>query len=357
MGLTAAFWRGRRVLLTGHTGFKGAWLALWLERLGASVTGFALAPETEPNLFRLLAPWPRLDSIIGDVRDADTVAQAVNRTDPEIAFHMAAQSLVRRGYREPVATLATNVLGTANLLEALRGCKGLRAVVVVTSDKCYDDDSGGGPYSEDDRLGGRDPYSASKACQEITAHSWRRSFYDAGGAALATARAGNVIGGGDWGEDRLLPDVFRALTAGAPVRLRRPDATRPWQHVLDPLSGYLILAETLAEEGAKEAPPALNFGPDPAEVRAVAEVVDHVLARWGEAPPWEMAGEPGPDEAPELTLDARLAGETLGWRPRLTLDEALDWTVEWHRGHAAGEPARRLTLAQIERYEARLAAP
>lgn len=356
MGLTAAFWRGRRVLLTGHTGFKGAWLALWLERLGARVTGFALEADGDPNLFRLLAPWPRLDSIIGDVRDADAVARAVERADPEIAFHMAAQSLVRRGYREPVATLAINVLGTANLLEALRACEGLRAVVVVTSDKCYDD-SRGGPYGEDDRLGGRDPYSASKACQEVTTHSWRRSFYDAGGAALATARAGNVVGGGDWAEDRLLPDVFRALAAGAPVGLRRPDATRPWQHVLEPLSGYLILAETLAEGGAEAAPPALNFGPDPAAVRPVAEVVERVLARWGEAPPWEKAGDPGPDETPELTLDARLARETLGWRPRLTLDETLDWTVEWHRDYAAGEAARRLTLAQIERYEARLARP
>ncbi len=349
MGLNPDFWRGRRILLTGHTGFKGAWLALWLERLGADVTGLALAPDTEPSLFRLLEPWPRLRSIIGDVRDADAVRTAVAAAAPEIVFHMAAQALVRRGYRDPAATVATNVLGTANVLEAARRSEGLRAVVVVTSDKCYENAGPGRAFVEDDPLGGRDPYSASKACQEIVAHAWRRSFFGGGGAALATARAGNVIGGGDWAEDRLLPDVFRALARDEPVRLRRHDATRPWQHVLEPLAGYLTLAATLADKGA--APPALNFGPDPDDVRPVAWVVERVLERWGDAPPWQPAGEPGPAEAGDLTLDAGLANASLGWRPRLGVAEALDWTVEWHRGHAAGDDARALTLAQIERYE------
>ncbi len=357
MEQTTDFWRGRRVLLTGHTGFKGAWLALWLERLGAEVTGLALEPDAEPNLFRLLAPWRRLESIIGDIRSADTVREAVANAAPEVVFHLAAQSLVRRGYREPMATLAINVLGTAILLDALRDCADLRAVVVVTSDKCYENDASGRAFTETDRLGGRDPYSASKACQEIAAHAWRQSFYDRAGAALATARSGNVIGGGDWAEDRLLPDVFRALAAGTTLLLRHPNATRPWQHVLEPLAGYLMLAQTLAENGADAAPPALNFGPNRADVQPVASIAEKVVERWGGGIAWKNDPSPAPKEAPALVLDARLAARTIGWRPRLGLDEALDWVVEWQRGHAAGEAARKLTLVQIERYQERMAAP
>ncbi len=351
------FWRDRPVLITGHTGFKGAWLGLWLERLGARVTGVALDADTEPSLFGLLSPWRGLDSNIGDVRDRDAVRAVVARAAPEIVFHMAAQSVVRRSYREPVETLATNVLGTAILLDALRDSRELRAVVVVTSDKCYSNDDGGRAFTESDRLGGRDPYGASKACQDIVTHAWRHSFYGGSGAALATARAGNVIGGGDWAEDRLLPDVFRALAANQPVRLRRPNAKRPWQHVLEPLSGYLMLAEVLARDGGRDTPLALNFGPDPADARPVAWVVERVLRHWEDARPWEIDDSPAPAEAPELVLDASLAGATLGWRPRLGLDEAIDWIAEWQRGYVEGSNVRALTLAQIERYHERMTEP
>jgi CDP-glucose 4,6-dehydratase len=327
-GLT--FWRGRRVLVTGHTGFKGAWLTLWLHALGADVTGFAGPPPTVPSLFELARVGELCTDVRGDVRDADAVAGAARGA--EVVFHLAAQPIVRAALEDPAGTFATNVLGTAHVLDAARDA----VVVCVTSDKCYA--PGPGPHREGDPLGGSDPYSASKAAQEHVAAAYR----DALGVRVATARAGNVIGGGDWGRDRLLPDLVRARESGAPVTLRHPDAVRPWQHVLDPLAGYLRLAERLAESA--DYADAWNFGPDEAET--VRSVVDRVCARW----PLTVAVAPPADtvEAPALRLDASKARERLGWAPRLATSEALVATVFWHDRVREGEQARTVTLTQIE---------
>ncbi len=341
--------------MTGHTGFKGAWLALWLERLGAHVTGYALAPDTDPNLSSLLAPWANLESIIGDVGDAGALAVAIGTARPEIVFHMAAQALVRRGYSDPVGTFATNIQGTINLLEALGQSPDLQAIVVVTSDKCYANHGHGRPFVETDPLGGKDPYSASKAAQDIVAQAWHTGVYGGTGPALATARAGNVIGGGDWAEDRLLPDIFRAVARGETLQIRNPAATRPWQHVLEPLAGYMALAEALATQ-PEITPGALNFGPAQGDVIAVSAVVERVAGKLQEISSrtldWSHDGGDHPAEAPALALDAALAAKTLGWRPRLGLEEALDWTAEWYLRRAEGEDARGLTSAQIAQFEA-----
>jgi CDP-glucose 4,6-dehydratase len=342
------FWRGRRVWLTGHTGFKGAWLWLWLRSLGAELAGYALAPPTTPSLWNLIeggAP-----SRIEDVRDARAVREAARRVDPEIVFHMAAQSLVKESYRDPLTTYATNVQGTAALLDACRGLGSLRCVVVVTSDKVYANDNAGRPFEEDDRLGGHDPYSNSKACAELVTQSYRESFF-ATGSRLATVRAGNVIGGGDWSPDRLIPDCVRALAAGKPVRLRYPDAVRPWQHVLEPLSGYLALAEALVRS-PDSTPRAVNFGPDAASFCRVREVVDAFSARFGGRPGWEHDASPHQVEAQALTLSSALAQRALGWRPRLGITEALAWTADWYRAHAGKEDMVRFSQAQIARYQA-----
>jgi CDP-glucose 4,6-dehydratase len=341
-----AFWRDRRVLLTGHTGFKGAWLALWLERLGAQVFGLALPPDTEPALFPMLAP--KLVSRIGDIRDAGVVARAVQEARPQIVIHMAAQALVRRSYRAPIETFATNVMGTAHLLDSLRDAESLQAVLVVTTDKVYRNDSDGNPLAEDDPLGGADPYSASKAAAELVAASMAKSFF--GGKGVATARAGNVIGGGDWSEDRLIPDIWRAVKADEPLRLRNPQATRPWQHVLDPLAGYLQYAERLAS-GA-DVPKTLNFGPLPGDTLTVAELADAMLAAMRCDQHWIKDGCEQPAEAQHLALDPARAMRTLGWRPRLQAPEALQWTADWYRAVNTGAPARSLALDQIARYEA-----
>jgi CDP-glucose 4,6-dehydratase len=340
------FWAGRRVLLTGHTGFKGAWLHLWLRLLGADVTGFALPPATEPSLWSLIGEDSR--SVLGDIRDADLVRNVVASVDPEIVIHMAAQALVRESYRDPVATYATNVQGTAILLASLRAAPRLEATVVVTSDKVYANDAAGRAFDESDRLGGHDPYSSSKACTEILTASFRDSFF-AGGAALATARAGNVIGGGDWSTDRLIPDCMRALGEGRPVRLRNPGAVRPWQHVLEPLSGYLALAQALVQSPAL-APTAVNFGPDPASFRSVSEVVETFSARFAGAPGWEADLGSHPAEAPHLTLASDLAWRTLGWTWSLDLEQSLAWTADWYRAQRAGENMLEVTLSQLHRY-------
>jgi CDP-glucose 4,6-dehydratase len=346
MAATEGFWRGRRVLLTGSTGFKGAWLQLWLTELGATVTGLALAPATQPNLHDLLGGGAR--TLLGDIRDAHVVADALAACDPEIVIHMAAQALVRESYRDPVATFATNIMGTVNLLQACRALRALRCILVVTSDKVYANDGAGRAFAEDDRLGGHDPYSNSKACTELVTASFRDSFF-AAGPALATARAGNVIGGGDWSADRLIPDCVRALAAGQPVPLRYPDAVRPWQHVLDPLSGYLALAEAQVLAPAN-APTAVNFGPDPASFSPVSAVVDAFSARFGGRPGW--ARDPGehPPEAQALTLSSLRAGQALGWRPRLVLAEGLAWTADWYRAYAAGEDMLRYSRNQLTTY-------
>ena len=350
--MNRGFWSGKRVLLTGHTGFKGAWAALWLERLGATVTGFALAPETAPNLFALAQGSLGLESRIADLADAAAVASAVEAADPEIVLHLAAQAIVRRSYERPVETFAANVMGTAHLLDALRGCARLRAVLVVTSDKAYANRESGAPFAEADPLGGDDPYSASKAAAEMAANAWARSYFDAAGVAVASARAGNVIGGGDWAAERLIPDIWRAHEAGRAPVLRYPEATRPWQHVLDPLAGYLRYAERLAAGAGDALPRALNFGPDDEGELPVAALAERMLDALGSTTGWSHDRAPQPPEKRRLALDAGAAKRALGWRPKLALAEGLAWTAEWYRALAEGGDAAAITRAQIERYEA-----
>lgn len=337
------------MLVTGHTGFKGAWLALWLERLGARLSGLALPPADEAATFPAMAPWPRLDSHLCDVRDRAELAATVAQVDPEVIFHLAAQSLVRQGYADPVGTYATNVLGTAHLLEAATQAPSLRAVLVVTSDKVYANVGDGRPFREDDPLGGHDPYSASKACTEMVVQAWSPEGGELGPRGVATARAGNVVGGGDRAADRLLSDAWKAVESGGLLRVRNPSSTRPWQFVLEPLWGYLLLAERLASH-PEGAPEAVNFGPAPAGCATVSEVVEAVYGLWG-AGRWQ--GDPGdhPHEAPMLRLDSSLAQTALGWHPHLDLATALAWTVEWWRDRSRGNDLRSLALAQIESYE------
>jgi CDP-glucose 4,6-dehydratase len=346
------FWAGRRVLLTGHTGFKGSWAALWLEQMGAIVHGLALAPDHVPDLHSHLAPFRAHHSLIVDISDADAVRAAVAHTDPALVLHMAAQPLVRAAYADPARTFATNVQGTVNLLEALAEAPGLAAVLVVTTDKVYQNDSvsggAGRRFVEADRLGGDDPYSASKAGTELVARAYAHSRL--AHVPLATARGGNVIGGGDWSADRLVPDVWRALHAGAPLQLRYPQATRPWQHVLDCLSGYFCFLETLSTRPAS--PRALNFGPaaddPPLAVAAVADAMGEAL---GLPEPWQAAPGVHPPEAPALALDSGAATTHLGWQPRLGARQALAWTADWYRGFDAGTSARALCLGQLAAYQ------
>ncbi|MGH2947327.1 MAG: CDP-glucose 4,6-dehydratase [Solirubrobacteraceae bacterium] len=328
-----SFWSGRRVLVTGHTGFKGSWLALWLRALGAEVSGFAGPPPTEPSLFELARVGELVDDGRGDVRDAGAVRAAV--AGAEVVFHLAAQPLVRASLEDPAGTFDVNVIGTAHVLDAARDA----VIVCVTSDKCYA--PGEHAHSEGDPLGGRDPYSASKAAQELVASAYRESF----GVRVATARAGNVIGGGDWARDRLLPDLARAAADGAPVVVRHPDAVRPWQHVLDPLRGYLLLAERLWESG--EWARAWNFGPE--EARPVRWIVDRVCSRW--RLDVRVAAPPDSVESPALRLDATAARERLGWAPRLDAEAALAATLEWYEAVRAGEDPRSLCRGQIEAFE------
>lgn len=352
-----SFWRGRRVLLTGHTGLKGAWAFLWLQQLGAQVTGVALAPDTTPNLAEILGITGSPQSRLADIRDAAALRDVVEAAQPEFVLHMAAQALVRRSYREPVATFDINVRGTLNLLDALRGARDLRACLVVTSDKVYENNDLGRRFVERDPLGGADPYSASKAACEIATSAFARSFF--GGAApgssaarIATARAGNVIGGGDWSEDRIVPDLWRARRAGQPVALRFPDATRPWQHVLDPLAGYLMFLERLAG-GLDET--CLNFGPAEAEPVSVRELAEAYQAAYGpgEAAGWVTAEGVHPKEARVLAIDAGRAMRCLGWRPLLAPREAIEWTARWYAAHDGGADMAAFTIAQIRAYEER----
>ncbi len=344
--MSVSFWHDRRVLVTGHTGFKGAWLTLWLQHLGAHVTGLSLPPEHPDGTYAACAPWVGVAEHEADIRDGGAVHRAFRDSSPEVVLHLAAQALVRRSYEQPAQTYATNVMGTAHVLEAIRSTPSVRAAVVVTSDKVYRNDGTGKAFREDAPLGQSDPYSSSKASAELLTASWRASFFSAG-PGVATARAGNVIGGGDKATDRLVPDALRALTSNAPLRLRFPAAVRPWQHVLEPLHGYLLLAQALAT-GAAGVPDAVNFGPDTASCRPVAEVVDTLFRLVGTGSWEEESGHRR--EATLLRLDSSLAGRTLGWRPALDLDTALLWTVEWHKAERAGDSARALALAQICRY-------
>lgn len=341
----AEFWRGRRVLVTGHTGFKGAWLMLLLERFGAEIVGYALPPDTEPSLYALCAPWHGHRSILADIRDLDRFGAAMAEFDPEIVMHMAAQALVRRAYGDPVTTFETNVMGAVNVLQALNRAPACRAALIITSDKVYDNHGDGGPFAETDRLGGRDPYSASKACAELAAASYAASF--PGGPAIATARAGNVIGGGDWAADRLVPDCVRTMQAGEPVLLRHPDATRPWQSVLDVLRGYLVYARALHED-PDHAPSALNFGPGEAAPMRVSEVAEHLSSGFGlSAEPWRRAATDRRFEASTLELDASLAERALGWRPLHSGKSAVAAAATWYRAWREGAPARQACEAEI----------
>ena len=350
------FWSGKRVFLTGHTGFKGAWLWLWLQRLGAIPTGYALDADPSPNLWREIASGQQ-GAFVGDIRDVQTLERRMADAQPDIVLHLAAQALVRRSYNEPVETVTTNVVGTMNVLEAVRKTPGVRAVVSVTTDKVYRNREWVWPYREDESLGGHDPYSASKACAEIVSSAWRDSFLSAAGVRLATARAGNVIGGGDWSADRLLPDCIAALSKGEPIRIRNPHATRPWQHVLEPLSGYLRLAEALYQDNDPAIADAWNFGPDPADVQPVGWIADRMVGKWGDNARWEHIGDGGPHEAGLLAVDASKAAYRLGWRPRLSLGEALDWTIDWARRYQAGEPATDIVVDQIDQYEQKRKTP
>ena len=349
------FWSGRRVLVTGHTGFKGSWLSIWLKHLGAHVAGFALDPPSTPSLFELTR-GARIDQDFrGDIRDVGAVERCVKDAAPEIVFHLAAQPLVRAAFRDPVGTLATNVIGTALVLEAVRKAGTVRAIVNITSDKCYEVRTTGEPYRETDPLGGGDPYSASKGCSEIVTAAWRYSFFRAAEAPrLASARAGNVIGGGDWAEDRLIPDCIRSWQKGEVLSIRYPQAVRPWQHVLEPLSGYLMLAERLRRGGAGIAE-AWNFGPDNKDELPVADVVGAMARRWGKGAEWTVDSGTHPPEAVLLKLSAAKAREKLGWRPRLGLSEALDWTVDWYRQQPDINDVEALCLRQICEYERKAA--
>jgi CDP-glucose 4,6-dehydratase len=347
------FFSGKRVFLTGHTGFKGAWLSLWLHRLGARVRGFALEPPSRPSLFDLSAAGDLVEDVRGDLRDAAAVAGAMSAFQPDIVVHMAAQALVRPSYNDPAGTFASNALGTAHVLDAVRRTPSVQAVVNVTSDKCYENREWVWGYRENDPFGGHDPYSASKACAEIVAQSFARSFFSApGGPALASARAGNVIGGGDFGADRLIPDLARAAKAGTPALIRNPKAVRPWQHVLEPLSAYLLLARRLYEEGQTVAG-GWNFGPEAAESREVGEMAGAFCRALGHGASWTQDPGGHPHEARLLRLDCSKARALLGWRPRLDVDAALEWTAAWYRAWLDGSvDLRGLAESQIADYEA-----
>jgi CDP-glucose 4,6-dehydratase len=351
------FWRGRRVLLTGHTGFKGAWLSLWLQALGARLTGFSDGVPTEPSLYELARVGEGMESVEGDVRDHDAVARAVRAAEPEVVIHMAAQSLVRRSFAAPRETYETNVMGTVNLLDAVRlhGSQ-VRALVNVTSDKCYENREWEWGYREEEAMGGHDPYSSSKGCAELVTAAFRRSFFsDSDGPRLASARAGNVIGGGDWGEDRLVPDIMRAALAGEQVRVRNPNSIRPWQHVLSPLSGYLVLAQALWD--SPEDADGWNFGPADQDARTVGWVIEHLAELWPAELGWSLDDGPHPHEARYLKLDSSRARTRLGWRPQVPLDDALRSIVEWYLALRDGEDVRAVTLGQIEAFGYAAASP
>ncbi len=357
----AAFWSGKRVFVTGHTGFKGSWLTLWLNRLGAVVRGYALAPDSNPSMFEGLSIARLCDNVTGDLRSRADLARAMAAFRPEVVFHLGAQSLVRVSYRNPVETFETNVQGTVNLLDACRMAPDLRAIVVVTSDKCYENREWNWAYRESDRLGGHDPYSASKACAELVVATYRHSYFGGIGQsrvpALASARAGNVIGGGDWCVDRLIPDAARAFLRGGVVVVRNPSAVRPWQHVLEPLAGYLMLARACYEQGAAFAE-GWNFGPSGETLYPVSEVIETFASTWGDGRRWQHQSESNaPHEASLLLLDAGMANRRLAWRSHLPLPEALALTAAWYQVHGSlcdADVVRQLTFQQIADYMARL---
>jgi CDP-glucose 4,6-dehydratase len=353
--MNRAFWKDKEVLITGHTGFKGSWLSLWLQKLGANVLGYALSPPTQPSLFEVACVADGMTSITGDVRDLEHLQAVIAEHRPEVIIHMAAQPLVRYSYEDPLETYSTNIMGTVNMLEAVRHSESVRAVVCITSDKCYEDQEWLWGYRENEPMGGRDPYSSSKGCAELVISAYRNSYFPAEeyqrhGVALASARAGNVIGGGDWARDRLVPDIMKAVMANRPVVIRNPQAIRPWQHVLEPLNGYLCLAEQLEVCGPEFAQ-GWNFGPNDEDARPVSWVVEHLTNLWGENARWELDSAQSSPEATYLKLDCSKAKGLLGWSPKLSLPTALEWIVEWYRGYQQNQNMRQLTEVQIARHE------
>lgn len=352
--ISSAFWLGKRVFVTGHTGFKGAWLSLMLSRLNARATGYALEPPTRPNLFTLADVADHIDDVRGDVRDLETLTTAMQAVGPEIVIHMAAQPLVRESYADPVGTYATNVMGTVNVLEAARQTESVRLVLVITTDKCYENRDWVWGYRETDALGGHDPYSNSKACAELVTSAYRDSFFRAKkNVRIISARAGNVIGGGDFAVDRILPDALRAFVAGRALKVRNPKAVRPWQHVLEPLSGYLQLVEkamTAAPERTPDFDGGFNFGPGPASEQSVESLLTHFIAAWGLDAAWEKDGDDHPHEAHLLRLDTAKARETLGWTPLLDFEQTTQWTAHWYRAFVENADVLETTLKQVDRY-------
>jgi len=350
------FWQGKRVLLTGHTGFKGSWLSLWLQSMGAQVTGYALAPSTNPSLFQIAEVAHGMSSIIGDIRDLAKLQAAFTKHQPQIVIHMAAQPLVRFSYQNPVETYSTNVMGTVHLLEAVRNTPGVKAVVTITTDKCYENREWVWGYRENEPMGGFDPYSNSKGCAELVSAAYRSSFFNADtyawhGVATATARAGNVIGGGDWAQDRLIPDILAAFENGRNAYIRNPRAIRPWQHVMEPLSGYLLLAEQLFEHGPSFGE-GWNFGPNDEDAKPVGWIVDQMAALWGMGAQWRLDTGEHPHEAHYLKLDISKARSRLNWHPKLRLKDALALIIDWSKKRQAGANMRQLTLAQLQAFQA-----
>ena len=344
--MDTAFWMGKRVLVTGHTGFKGSWLSLWLQSAGAKVIGYALPPPTNPSLFVTANVADGMTSIIGDIRDFSALLSTFQKYQPEIIIHMAAQALVRYSYDNPIETYSTNVMGTVHLLEAARQTESVRAIVNVTSDKCYENSEWVWGYRESDPMGGYDPYSSSKGCAELVTSAYRNSYR----MALASARAGNVVGGGDWAEDRLIPDMMRAIAEGKPVLIRNPDAIRPWQHVLEPLSGYLMLAQKLYEEGVAYAE-SWNFGPNDEDAKPVSWIVERLTQSWGEGASFVLDKGDHPHEAHYLKLDCSKARARLNWHPQWSLEYTLQQVVEWHKNDQHGRNMKTVTLEQIDIYK------
>ncbi len=349
--MNPAFWSGKTVLITGHTGFKGSWLALWLQKLNVNVIGYALSAPTSPSLFEVAEVSKNMRSVVGDVRDVDSLKALIKEHNPDIVIHLAAQALVRHSYEFPVETFATNVMGTVNVLEAVRASSTVRAVLVITSDKCYENKEWVWGYRESDAMGGYDPYSSSKGCAELVIAAYRNSFFKEAGIALASARAGNVIGGGDWARDRLIPDIVRSFMDSEVVTIRNPPSIRPWQHVLEPLHGYMVLLKHMVEHGESFSE-GWNFGPDMGDAKPVSWIADQLAGLWGGDAQWKQDDSQHPHEAHCLRLDTSKARSLLGWGPQLRLSTALEWVVEWYRDFHQGINMRAITEAQIDRFQA-----
>ena len=348
--VNSTFWNSKKVFLTGHTGFKGSWMSLWLQSMGAIVKGYSLEPNTTPNLYTVASVGTAMDSEIGDIRDLNQITKSMSDFNPDILFHMAAQPLVRLSYQEPVDTYTTNVIGTVNVLEAARKCKSLKAIISVTTDKCYENKEWDWGYRESEPMGGHDPYSSSKGCAELVTSAYRRSFFSSEGtASLASARAGNVIGGGDWAEDRLIPDILRAFEESEPVVIRNPLSTRPWQHVLEPLSGYLVLAQELYLNGDDFAE-GWNFGPKDEDCKPVGWILDEMVSHWGNNASWGLDKNNNPHEAGFLKLDCSKASNRLKWNPKWNLQLTLKSIVDWHQIYSNGGDLKKQCLKEINTY-------